>query len=125
MAEEAIKAPAAETTYTSAQKPGRLYGKALFMGFRCIQRNQHENITLSSIDGVSTKDTEYYLKRCAYVYKAKRKTACPGQKESSHIRVMWGKVMRPHGNSGAVHAKFRKNLPPNAMGRQICTMLYP
>lgn len=73
--------------------------------------NQYPNTSLLQIEGVNSKDevSWYQGKRLAYIYKAKVK------KNGSHYRCIWGKVVRPHGNSGIVRAKFKSNLPPKSM----------
>ncbi|KAJ5830523.1 uncharacterized protein N7525_008776 [Penicillium rubens] len=89
-----------------------------------FQRSKHaltQNTSLVKIEGVDdTKAAKFYLgKKVAFVYRAKREV------RGSNIRVIWGKVTRPHGNSGVVRAKFRNNLPPKSLGATVRVMLYP
>jgi large subunit ribosomal protein L35Ae len=84
--------------------------------------NQDSGTNILRIQGVADKKaTEFYMgKRVAYVYKVTKKTpTSPG------FRVIWGRITRPHGTSGAVRAQFRNNLPPKALGGQVRIMLYP
>lgn len=112
--------PSKPKTAKSPTAP-RLFVKGIFNGFRRGLRNQYCHTALINIDHVTDKsDVPFYLgKKVAYIYKA------PKDKFGHKKRVIWGKVTRAHGNSGVVRAKFRKNLPPNAMGQRVRIMLYP
>jgi len=109
------------------KKCGRLYVYALFTGYRRGMRNSYENTALLKVNGATTQaDARWYCgKKAAFVYKAKNKTPVPGKSIKNHVRVIWGKVTRPHGKSGGVRAKFAKNLPSSAFGKKVRIMLYP
>ena len=72
---------------------------------------------------------QFYLgKRVAFVYRASTKKVsvrgnAPNPDEK--VRVIWGRIARPHGNGGTVRARFRVNLPPKAIGATMRVMLYP
>ncbi|KAJ6892055.1 hypothetical protein NC651_025293 [Populus alba x Populus x berolinensis] len=88
-----------------------LYVRGTILGYKRSKSNQYPNTSLVQVEGVNTKEEVawYAGKRMAYIYKAKVK------KNGTHYRCIWGKVTRPHGNSGVVRAKFKSNLPPKSM----------
>merc|ERR1712066_765615 len=116
-----IAASKAKKAVKATKQPVRLYSKGVILGYKGSKSNSSPTCTLLKIDGVRTRDdTKFYCgKRVAYVYKAKTEV------KNSKYRVMWGKVRRPHGNSGVVRAKFKKNIPPRAFGAQCRIMMYP
>lgn len=103
----------------------RLYSRAVFMSFRRGRTTQQVNQAIVKIEGVGSKeDANYYLgKRVAYVYRARR--AKNALTHKTNYRSMEGKVIGTHGSNGAVRAKFRHNLPSQAMGQPLRVMLYP
>jgi len=58
-------------------------------------------------------------KKVAYVYRGKKEI------NDSRIRVIWGTISRPHGNSGVVRVRFQKHIPPRAFGATVRVMLFP
>ncbi|GAB7343828.1 hypothetical protein MBLNU457_1796t1 [Dothideomycetes sp. NU457] len=99
----------------------RLYVKAKHLGHQRGKRNSNPNTSLVKIEGVDTPEgANFYLgKKIAFVYRASKEV------RGTKIRAIWGKVTRTHGNSGAVRAQFRNNLPPKSFGATLRIMLYP
>ncbi|EAL19965.1 hypothetical protein CNBF2920 [Cryptococcus deneoformans B-3501A] len=99
----------------------RLYIKGRILGHKRGKRNSRPNQSLLQIEGVDNKEAagHYLGKRVAYVYKAKREI------NGSRVRVIWGRISRSHGNSGAVKSKFRTNLPAKTFGASCRIMLFP
>ncbi|XP_066362967.1 large ribosomal subunit protein eL33w-like [Miscanthus floridulus] len=99
----------------------RTYVRGTILGFKRSKSNQYEHTSLLQIEGFSTKEhvAWYGGKRIAHVYKAKTKS------DGTAVRCIWGKVTRPHGNSGVVRAKFQSNLPPSSMGKKVRVFMYP
>lgn len=79
------------------------------------------NQTILRLEGVNdNKSAQYYFgKRVAFVYKKH------SGKKDDKFRTIWGRIARCHGNTGAVIARFAKNLPPRAIGSTLRVMLYP
>ncbi|KAG9195976.1 ribosomal protein L35Ae [Alternaria panax] len=102
-------------------KSHRLYVKGKHISYQRGKRNTNPGTSLLKLEGVDdVKAAQWYAgKRVAYVYRAQRAI------QGSKIRVIWGKVVRPHGNSGVVRAKFKNNLPPKTFGASVRVMLYP
>ncbi|KAB8204440.1 ribosomal protein L35A [Aspergillus parasiticus] len=71
----------------------RLYVKGRHLSYQRSKRQVNPNTSLIKIDGVdNTEAANFYLgKKVAFVYRAKREV------RGSNIRVIWGKVTRPHG----------------------------
>ncbi|CAM1507270.1 Fc.00g069110.m01.CDS01 [Cosmosporella sp. VM-42] len=99
----------------------RLYVKGRHLSYQRSRHVTHSGTSLIKIEGVDNTEAAHFYagKKVAFVYR--------GQKEirGSKIRVIWGKVTRPHGNSGVVRAKFTSPLPTKSFGASVRVMLYP
>merc|ERR1712021_128826 len=88
---------------------GRLYAKALFVGYTRGLRNSHEKTALLKIEGVTEKDaTDYYKgKRVCYVYKKLNKSRTPGG-EANRTTAVWSRSLAHM----ATPASSAPNSPP-------------
>ncbi|KAJ1988162.1 60S ribosomal protein L33B [Dimargaris cristalligena] len=103
-------------------QPTRLHTRGRILGYKRSKHSQHPNVSLIQLENVATKaETDFYLgKRVAYIYKGSKKNS-----NGSKVRVIWGRIARPHGNSGVVRARFTTNLPPCSFGSMVRVMMYP
>ncbi|KAI9830767.1 MAG: 60S ribosomal protein L35B [Phylliscum demangeonii] len=103
------------------QKGHRLYVRGRHLSYQRGKRNTNPGTSLIKLEGVDdSRAARFYLgKRVAFVHRGRK--AIHGSK----IRIMWGKITRPHGNSGVVRAQFKHNLPPRSFGASVRVMLYP
>jgi large subunit ribosomal protein L35Ae len=104
-------------TESISKRAPRLHVDGAILGYQRGLRNQNNNVSLIKIKGCDDKvDTDFYLgKKVAFITKA----------QDGSFRVNWGKVCRSHGANGVVRCKFRRNLPPQAIGGRVRVMMYP
>ncbi|KAI0904751.1 ribosomal protein L35Ae-domain-containing protein [Ustulina deusta] len=120
-----VSGTSTHTTETTIKMPSeaghRLYVKARHLGYKRSKHTTHPNRSLVKIEGCDDVEAaRFYLgKKAAFVYKA------PKQIRGTKIRVIWGKVVRSHGSSGVVQARFAVPLPTKSFGASLRIMLYP
>ncbi|KAF0977919.1 hypothetical protein FDP41_003241 [Naegleria fowleri] len=112
--------------FQGKRKESRLWVRARVLGFKRSKVRQYENTSLLQLEGVtSSKAAQFYVgKRVAYLYKGEN-SLTSGSNTYKGYRVVWGKITRPHGNSGAVRAKFNPQLPPSAIAQTVRVFLFP
>lgn len=89
---------------------------ATFVSFKRGQRKVHPRYALLKIDNVIDRsEAGSYVGNGVVYYK----TTPEGEKYPVH-----GVITRLHGNSGAVRARFARNLNPKALGTHAFVKLY-
>ncbi|GET86420.1 ribosomal protein l35a, putative [Leishmania tarentolae] len=114
------------------RKAPRLYMKGTLAGYTRGLHGQTKQTALIRVENVNTREdaTWYVGKRACYVYHGKKVKRCVRWSKAparrSTTRALWGRVTRPHGNSGMMRVKFNgASVPASAIGRRIRVYLYP
>jgi len=104
----------------------RLFTLGIIAGYRRNMRKQYRHTSILKLDGVRVRrDAKFYLgKRVAYLYKDENPEK-KGKNRFEGRRVIFGKIVKLHGTSGAVKAKFQPQLPPTSIGKPCRIFLYP
>lgn len=89
---------------------------ATFVSFKRGQRRLHPRYALLKISNVASKDeASKYIGNGVICYKKSNK---------GKVYPVHGVVTRIHGNSGAVRARFTRNLDPKMLGTHVFIKLY-
>ena len=81
--------------------------KGIIINYRMGRHTQNPHQMIIKVKDVNSKDDAKKLKGKTVVWETKT-----GKK-------MEGKVLAPHGNKGAVRAKFEKGLPGQSIGTEV------
>lgn len=116
-----------------ARASPRLYMKGTVAGYTRGLWGQNKRTAIVRMENVNTREdaTWYTGKRVAYVYHGYTVKRCVRWSKApvrrSTTRALWGRVVRPHGNSGMVRVRLNghTSLPASAIGRRIRVYLYP
>jgi len=84
------------------------FQKAVFLGYRRSKTRQYENVALVLVDSIRSREATKLVVG---------KKACFENPVSK--KVVFGRVDRPHGNSGVVRVRFDTNLPSKFMGHEV------
>ena len=119
------------TKVKRARASPRLYMKSVFSAFPRGMNHSNKSSCLLRIDNCNTmQDADFYVgKRCCYVYHGQKERKCvrwsKARARRSNTRATWGRVLKVHGRSGMVRAKFHPTLPGQALGKRVRVYLYP
>lgn len=121
-----------KSTVNRNRKAPRLYMKGTLAGYTRGLHGQTKQTALLRVENVNTReDAQWYIgKRVCYVYHGYKVKRCVRWSKAparrSTTRAIWGRVSRPHGNSGMLRARFNgASIPASAIGRRVRVYLYP
>ncbi|EES98330.1 LSU ribosomal protein L35AE [Giardia duodenalis assemblage B] len=87
---------------------GKTFLPAIFVGYQRSKVKQRENVALVKVSGIYTRaETDKVIGRLIAII------------HSRSGKPIFGKICRPHGNSGMVRARFYTNLPGQLMGHKV------
>jgi large subunit ribosomal protein L35Ae len=109
MAEEKTSKPRKARTPEKKPAAGQKAGTAVIMNFRRGRHTQRTNQFLLGVDGVDSK-----AKASRYIGRRVVWTS-PGAAK----KRIYGKITKPHGNSGVLRARFSSGLPGTALGTKV------
>uniref|UniRef100_A0A7S1PGZ0 60S ribosomal protein L35a n=1 Tax=Percolomonas cosmopolitus TaxID=63605 RepID=A0A7S1PGZ0_9EUKA len=110
-----------------AKSTPRLYARARITSYARAKKHQNTKTALVAVEGVKDKSAAaWYLgKRVAYVYNVDNQEKTSKNRRLGDKRVIWGKVVKQHGDEGVMKVRFSPRLPALALGEKCRVFMYP